>query len=153
MWNCFKIVFSVLRNCWEFVKSENYELPSISGRWYCRLVTSNLWSRNIFLSSRIRFWDFWRFLTIDENAKTRRIFVKTRKCYKTALDNMKEVNLDQKCFENLKISFWHRQKLIILIKNNRKYSKIGVDSLEWNFYWLIWVGVRLWFTVEVNSKY
>ena len=36
LWNCFKIcvfsVFSVLRNCWELVKSENYELRSISGR-------------------------------------------------------------------------------------------------------------------------
>ena len=140
-----KLFQNLCFQCWEIVESllrvriTNYEALAVG--WYCRLVTSNLRSRNIFKDSRIRFWDFRQFLTIFENAKTCRIFVKTRKCYKTTLDNMKEVNFDQQYLEICWISFWIRQKLMISIKNDiENPRKLG--SVHWNhFYLLIWVGV------------
>ena len=152
-----KLFQNLCFQCWEIVESllrvriTNYEALAVG--WYCRLVTSNLRSRNIFKDSRIRFWDFRQFLTIFENAKTCRIFVKTRKCYKTTLDNMKEVNFDQQYLEICWIWFWIRQKLMILNQKwYRKYSKIGVGSLE--SFLLVNLGWgQLWFTVEVNSKY
>ena len=106
MWNCFKIVFWVLRNCWEFVKSENYELPSISGRWYCRLVTSNLrshnisnkrWGQNYFLGSSVVFGDFWPFLKTQRHGESLWRH-ENLVWHKTTKDNMKEVNFEQNYF-------------------------------------------------------
>jgi hypothetical protein len=89
---------------------------------------------------------------------------------------MKEVNFDQKYFENCKISFQHRYKLIILIKitnNTRKLQNfISISAKTDDFdqkqpkileNWGRFIGMKvllinlgrgqLWFTVEVNSKY